>query len=123
MSGLLGHLPGKPLQLEGKELGLKRFRFCEESKRSELDFRSFPGSNGPNSGERGIYIQQTAQGAGGKGHVKKRQKSSRSVKHIFHTFRHFSRRAKNVKNRVKIFFDTFRQFSRGTSFPAPFGGL
>ena len=37
-----------------------------------------------------------------RGHVKKRQKSSKSGKNIFDTFRHFSRRAKIVKNRQKV---------------------
>ena len=45
---------------------------------------------------------------------KKRQKSSESVKMFFDTFRQFSRRAKNVKNRQKAsksfwtLFDNFR---------------
>ena len=43
--------------------------------------------------------QRTAKGAGGKG---RRQKSSKSVKNMFDTCRHFSRRAKNVKNRQKV---------------------
>ena len=46
--------------------------------------------------------QRITKGAVGKG---PRQKTSKIVKS------------------VKKFFDTFRQFSRGTIFPAPFGGL
>ena len=60
-----------------------------------------------------------AKGAGGKG---PRQKSSKSVNKFFNTFRQFSRRAKNFKNRQKSQ-KVFRHFSRGTFFPAPFGGL
>ena len=48
------------------------------------------------------WNQRIAKGAGGKGHVKKRQKSSKSVKKFFDTFRQFSRRAKIVKNRQKV---------------------
>ena len=57
------------------------------------------------------FAQRNAKGTSGKG---PRQKSSKSVKNIFDTFRHFSRRAKNVKNRQKMskifstFFDNFR---------------
>ena len=56
-------------------------------------------------------VQRIARGAGGKG---PRQKSSKSVKLFFDTFRQFSRRAKNVKNRQKVskkfstLFDKFR---------------
>ena len=46
-------------------------------------------------------------------------KTSKIVKKCQKVLRQFSRRAKNVKK----FFDTFRQFSCGTFFPAPFGGL
>ena len=42
------------------------------------------------------------KGPAERSHVKKRQKSSKSIKNIFDTFRHFSRRAKNVKNRQKV---------------------
>ena len=66
------------------------------------------------------------KGPAERGHVKKRQKSAKSVKNFFDTFRPFSRRAKSVKNRPKAsksFSTIFRQFSRGTIFPAPFGGL
>ena len=70
--------------------------------------------------------QRIAKGAGGKG---PRQKTSKIAKKCQKVFRHFStiftqgkKRQKSSKN-VKNNFDTFRQFSRGTSFPAPFGGL
>ena len=43
-----------------------------------------------------LYFQRIAKGAGGKGPL---QKTSKIVKKFFDTFRHFSRRAKNVKNR------------------------
>ena len=65
-----------------------------------------------------LNYQGIAKGVGGKG---PRQKTSKLVKNCQKVFRHFSRRAKNVKNRqknVKKFFDTFRQFSRGTFLPA-----
>ena len=69
--------------------------------------------------------QRIAKGAGGKG---PRQKTSNIVKKCQRVFRHFStifaqgrKRQKSSKN-VEKFFDTFRQFSRGTVFPAPFGG-
>ena len=54
------------------------------------------------------------------------RKTSKSIKNIFDIFRRFSRRAKNLKNRQEvsqIIFDTFRQFARGTNYPAPFEGL
>ena len=64
--------------------------------------------------------------AGGKG---PRKKTSKIVKKCQKYFRHLStifaqgkKRQKSSK-KVKIIFDTFRQFSRGTNFPAPFGGL
>ena len=67
-----------------------------------------------------------AQGASGKG---PRQKTSKIVKKCQKYFRHFStffargkKRQKSSKS-VKNIFDTFRHFSRGTRFPAPFGGL
>ena len=56
-------------------------------------------------------------------------KNVKIVKKCQKVFRHFStlfaqgkKRQKSSKN-VKKFFDTFRQISRGTIFPAPFGGL
>ena len=67
---------------------------------------------------KGAYCQWIAKVASGKG---PRPKSSKSVKN---NFRHLSRRAKTskiVKN-LKNIFDTLRQFSRGSSFPAPCGG-
>ena len=52
--------------------------------------------------------------------VKNRQKVSKS---FFSTiFAQGKKRQKSSKS-VKKFFDSFRQFSRGTIFPAPFGGL
>ena len=57
------------------------------------------------------------------------KKSAPKIHHFFtvsfspFTSSWFSRRAKNVKKSSKVFFDTSRQFSRGTNFPAPFGGL
>ena len=53
--------------------------------------------------------QQIAKGAGGKG---PRQKTSKIVK-----------KCRKSSRSVEKFFDTFRQFSLGTIFPAPFGGL
>ena len=44
----------------------------------------------------------------------------KSCHHIFDTFRHFSRRAKIVKKCQKYL--RHLTISRGTSFPAPFGG-
>ena len=55
--------------------------------------------------------------------VNNRQKVSNSFATLFDNF---LRRAKNVKIRqksIKKVFDTFWQFSRGTIFLAPFGGL
>ena len=49
-----------------------------------------------------LFKRKLQKGPAERGHVKKRQKSSKSVKNIFHTFRHFSRRAKKVKNRQKV---------------------
>ena len=53
-----------------------------------------------------------------RGHVKNRQKYFR---HFSTCFAQGKKRQKSSKS-VKNIFDTFRQFSRGTSFPAPFGG-
>ena len=70
--------------------------------------------------------QRTAKGASEKG---PRQKTSKIVKKCQKYFRHFSTFFAQVKNRqkssksVKNMFDIFWQFSRGTSFPAPFRGL
>ena len=71
-------------------------------------------------------FQRIAKGGGGKG---PRQKTSNIVKKCQKVVRLFStvfaqgkKRQKSTKN-VKKIFDTFRQFSRGTIFPAPFGGL
>ena len=86
------------------------------------------------------------KGPAERGHVKKRQKSSKSVKNLFDNFhagqktskivkkcrkvfRHFStifaqgQKCQKSSKSVEKFFDTFWQFSRGTIFPAPFGGL
>ena len=71
-------------------------------------------------------FQRIAKGAGGKG---PRQKTSKIVKKCQKVFRHFSTIFAQGKNRqkssksVKMFFNTFRPLSRGTIFPAPFGGL
>ena len=55
--------------------------------------------------------------------VKNRQKVSKSFSTLFDIFRRAGQKtSKIVKKRVKNIFDTFRQFSRGTIFPAPFGG-
>ena len=72
-------------------------------------------------------ISRLQQRPAERGHVKERQKSSKSVKHFSTIFDIFRAGQKTVKNRQikkcqNIFFDTFRQFSRGTSSPAPFGG-
>ena len=83
---------------------------------SLIDFRG-------NAGIQALYHQRIAKGAGGKG---PRQKTSKIVKKCQKVSRHFStifaqgkKRQKPSKS-VKKFFDTFRQFSRGTFFPAPF---
>ena len=52
--------------------------------------------------------------------VKNRQKVSKIVSTFFAQGK---KRQKSSKISVKNDFDTFRQFSRGTTFPAPFGGL
>ena len=72
-------------------------------------------------------ISGLQEGPAERGHVKKRQKSSKSVKMFFDTFRQFSRRAKkNVKNRRKVS-TSFRhfstKFSRGTFFLALLRGI
>ena len=54
--------------------------------------------------------------------VKNRQKASKSFRHFSTIFAQGKKRQKSPKS-VKKCFDTFRQFSRGTIFPAPFGGL
>ena len=67
--------------------------------------------------------QRIAKGAGGKGPC---QKTSKIVKKCQKVFRHFStifaqgKKRQKSSNSVTKFFDTFRQFSRGTFFPAPF---
>ena len=72
------------------------------------------------------FNQRTAKGASGKG---PRQKTSKIVKKCQKYFRHFStifargKKTQKSSKSVKNIFDTFRQISRGTSFPAPFGGL
>ena len=58
-----------------------------------------------------------------RGHVNKCQKSLESVKNILGTFLTSVAQGKESPKSVKNIFDTFRQFSRGTNFPAPFGGL
>ena len=66
--------------------------------------------------------QRTAKGASGKG---PRQKSSKSVKNIFDDFRHFSRRAKKVKNHqkvLKIFSTLFDSFPAAPLFRPLLGG-
>ena len=85
----------------------------------EVCFRPPP----PGTCQKLLQNQRTAKGASGKG---PHQKSPKSVKNIFD---HFStifaqgkKRQKSSKS-VENIFDTFRQFSRGTSFPAPFRGL
>ena len=70
-----------------------------------------------------LYLfQRTAKGASGKG---PRQKSSKNVKNIFDTFRrHFSRRAKNVRNRQEVskYFSTFFDNFARHPFSSPFWG-
>ena len=68
-----------------------------------------------------FVISGPQKGPAERGHVKKRQKSSKKCQKYF---RHFStffaqgkKRQKSSKS-VNNNFDTFRQFSRGTSFPA-----
>ena len=62
------------------------------------------------------------KGPAERSHVKKRQKVSKSFSTLFDNFCAGQKSQKSSKS-VKKFFDTFRQFSRGTIFPAPFGGL
>ena len=59
------------------------------------------------------------QGPAERGHVKNVKKCQKSFSTLFDIFRAGQKR-QNLSN---IFFDTFRQLSRGTNFPAPFGGL
>ena len=92
-------------------------------------------------------IQRIAKGrAGGKGPRQKTSKIVKKCRKFFDTFRagqktskifkkcqkvfrHFSticaqgKECQKSSKSVKNFFDTFRQFSRGTSFPAPFRGF
>ena len=65
--------------------------------------------------------QRIAKGAGGKG---PRQKTSKSVKKCQKVFRHFSRRAKKVKNRQKVSksFSTLFDKFRAAPFFRPFWG-
>ena len=58
------------------------------------------------------------KGPAERGHVKKKPKI---VKQFFSTFRAGQKTSQIVKNCQNIF-DIFRQFSRGISFPPPFGG-
>ena len=72
------------------------------------------------------YASGPQKGPAERGHVKKRQKSSKSVKNICRHFSTFFAQGKNTSKIVKKcqkYFFTFRHFSRGTSFPAPFEGL
>ena len=68
--------------------------------------------------------QWTAKGASGKGPI---QKTSNIVEKcqifstLFDIFRAGQETSKSSKS-VNNIFDIFRQFSRGTSFPTPFGG-
>ena len=66
----------------------------------------------------GASLSGPRQGPAERCHVKKRQKMS----NIFFcvAFRRFSRRAKKLQKMSKLFFDTFRYFSRGTTLLAPF---
>ena len=70
-----------------------------------------------------FFISGLQKGQAGKGplqkNVKNRQKASKSFSTLFDNFRAGQKSSKSVKN----IFDIFRQFSRGTSFLAPFGGL
>ena len=75
-----------------------------------------------------VIFQRIAKGAGGKGPRQKkrknRQKASKSFSTLFDNFRAGQKRSKIVKKCQKYFrLFFFRQFSRGTSFPAPFGWL
>ena len=54
--------------------------------------------------------------------VKNRQKVSKYFRHFSTIFAQGKKRQKSSKS-VKNIFDTFRQFSHGTRFQAPFGGL
>ena len=55
--------------------------------------------------------------------VKNRHKVSKLFSTLFDIFFAQGKKRQKPSRSVKIFFDTFRQFSRGTRFPAPLGGL
>ena len=64
------------------------------------------------------WCSRLPKGPAERGHVKKRQKVSKSFSTLFDNFRAGQKTSKIAKKRQKI----FRHFSRGTIFPAPFGG-
>ena len=64
--------------------------------------------------------QRIAKGAGGKGPRQKTSKIVKKVSKSFSTLFDNFRAGQKTSKSVKKFFDTFRQFSRGTFFPAPF---
>ena len=71
----------------------------------------------------GDFPQRIAKGVGGKGPRQKTSKNRQKVSKSFSTLLAQGKKRQKSSKSVKKFFDTFRQFSRGTIFPAPFGGL
>ena len=69
-----------------------------------------------------VILQWTAKGPAEGGHVKKSQKVSKMLSTLFDIFRAGQKTSKIVKKCQKYFWHFLWQFSRGTSFPAPFGG-
>ena len=116
ISGEVRELPGK----SGKLAGNLWIAHNIHSERSSAEAaRELPGKFGE-------ILSGLQKGPAERGHVKKTSKVVRKCQKVS---RHFStifaqgkERQKSSKS-VKKFFDTFRQFSRGTIIPAPFGGL
>ena len=68
-----------------------------------------------------VGLSGLQKGPAERGHVKNRQKVSKSFSTLFDIFRAGQKTSKIVKKN-KMFFDTFRQFSRGTFFRPLLGG-
>ena len=97
-----------------------RVRETEKSEVRELSGKESGNSSGT------PFLSGPQKGPAERGHVKKTSKIIKKCQKYFRDFSTFFAQGKKIQKsskRVKIFFDTFRQFSRGTSFPAPFGGL
>ena len=122
---LLGPPALRPPKVSKKSLGRPKFanQFTEVSRALRARNAEKVSKISTPKPRKASKNQRIAKGASGKG---PRQKASKIVKKFF---RHFStffaqgkKRQKSSKS-VKQFFDTFRQISRGTIFPTPFGGL